>query len=97
MILGESEGTSENIVFKQTIQSIFELAVSPGVANKKFTPKMMITLSEIVGEEGMMEYTPDHMIKLQILTSEPEVIVRKIEGSQLFNFSGWGCSNSKSL
>jgi precorrin-3B C17-methyltransferase len=63
---------------KQDIQSIFELAVSPGVANKKFTAKQMMTLSEIVGEEGVMEYTQDHYIKLQILTSNPNEIVEKL-------------------
>ncbi|XJZ29061.1 precorrin-3B C(17)-methyltransferase [Bacillota bacterium Lsc_1132] len=78
-ILGESEELSKNLVVKQTIQSIFELAVSPGIANKKFTPKQMMTLSELVGEEGVMEYTPDHYIKLQILTSEPNEVVGKLK------------------
>jgi precorrin-3B C17-methyltransferase len=76
MILGENEGSSQMV--KQEFQSIFELAVSPGVANKKFTAKQMMTLSELVGEEGVMEYTPDHYIKLQILTSEPNEIVEKL-------------------
>lgn len=79
MLLGESEGFSQNLIVKQPIQSIFELAVSPGVANKKFTPKQMIVLSEIVGEEGAIEYTQDHYIKLQILTSDPSEIVKKLE------------------
>ncbi len=78
MILGTSNGFSQNLIVKQPIQSIFELAVSPGVANKKFTPKQMITLAEVVGEEGVMEYTPDHSIKLQILTSNPDEIVEKL-------------------
>jgi precorrin-3B C17-methyltransferase len=78
MILGTSKGFSQNLIVIQPIQSIFEIAVSPGVANKKFTPKQMMTLAEVVGEEGVMEYTPDHSIKLQILTSKPDEIIEKL-------------------
>ena len=60
------------------ITSIFELAVSPGIANKKFTPKQMMTLAEVVGDEGSMEYTPHHQIILRIPTSEPAIITKKL-------------------
>ena len=58
---------------------MFELAVSPGVANKQFTPKQMITLAEVVGEKGTMEYTPNHKIILKIPTMEPEIITEKLQ------------------
>lgn len=64
---------------QQKIESIFELAVSPGVANKFFTPQQMLTLAEVVGEEGTMEYTPDHQIHLKIPTTEPERITEKLQ------------------
>ncbi len=64
---------------QQKIESIFELAVSPGVANKFFTPQQMMTLAEVVGEEGTMEYTPDHQIHLKIPTTEPERITEKLQ------------------
>ncbi|CAM3791105.1 precorrin-3B C(17)-methyltransferase [Mesobacillus zeae] len=54
------------------IESIFELAVSPGVANKKFTPKQMILLAELAGDSGTIEYTPHHHILLKIPTGNPE-------------------------
>lgn len=57
----------------------FELAVSPGIANKKFTPKQMITLAEVAGEEGTMEYTPHHQILLRIPTNNPESVTMKLE------------------
>ncbi|MDQ0201164.1 precorrin-3B C(17)-methyltransferase [Neobacillus ginsengisoli] len=82
MILGDGAEFSQSLIAKQPIQSIFELAVSPGVANKKFTSKQMMTLSELVGEEGVMEYTQDHYIKLQILTSEPDDIVEKLTNAK---------------
>ncbi|GLC89264.1 precorrin-3B C(17)-methyltransferase [Lysinibacillus piscis] len=63
---------------QQKIESIFELAVSPGVANKFFTPQQMMTLAEVVGEAGTMEYTPEHQIHLKIPTTEPEVITEKL-------------------
>lgn len=61
------------------IVSIFELAVSPGVANKHFTPAQMITLAEVVGDEGTMEYTPHHQIYLKIPTADPETITEKLQ------------------
>ncbi|MGY4796313.1 precorrin-3B C(17)-methyltransferase [Lysinibacillus sp. FSL K6-0057] len=64
---------------QQKIESIFELAVSPGVANKFFTPQQMLTLAEVVGEEGTMEYTPDHQIHLKIPTTAPEQITEKLQ------------------
>ena len=60
---------------------MFELAVSPGVANKQFTPKQMITLAEVVGEKGTMEYTPNHKIILKIPTAEPEAITEKLQSA----------------
>lgn len=67
-----------NMTVSNPVVSIFELAVSPGVANKKFTPEQMMTLAEVVGSEGTMEYTPHHQIYLKIPTSSPEVITEKL-------------------
>ncbi|WP_066048944.1 precorrin-3B C(17)-methyltransferase [Robertmurraya korlensis] len=77
LILGENTKQTEYI--QQPIQSIFEVSVSPGVANKKFTPKQMMTLAEIVGEDGSMEYTQDHHIKLQVPTTNPDQVVAELE------------------
>lgn len=66
---------------QQKIESVFELAVSPGVANKQFTSKQMMTLAEVVGEKGTMEYTPNHKIVLKIPTIEPEVITKKLQSA----------------
>ncbi|WCK56469.1 precorrin-3B C(17)-methyltransferase [Aneurinibacillus sp. Ricciae_BoGa-3] len=60
------------------VESIFELAVSPGVANKKFTPDQLILLAEIAGEKGSIEYTPHHQIVLRIPSSQPEAISRRL-------------------
>ncbi|MCR8631366.1 precorrin-3B C(17)-methyltransferase [Paenibacillus radicis (ex Xue et al. 2023)] len=65
-------------LFRQ--QSIFELAVSPGVADKKFTAKQMITLADVVGEKGSMEYTPHHQMILRIPTENPEEITARLRG-----------------
>lgn len=81
-ILGESVGVSESSFIQQPMQSIFELAVSPGVANKKFTPKQMMTLAEVVGEDGNMEYTRDHQIKLQVPTANPDEVIEKLRAAQ---------------
>ncbi|WP_332630557.1 precorrin-3B C(17)-methyltransferase [Halalkalibacter flavus] len=62
------------------VVSIFELAVSPGVVNKQFTPKQMVTLAEVVGE-GTMEYTTHHQIHLRIPTTSPENITEKLKSA----------------
>ena len=78
-VTGQSSGQQATSIVQQKIESIFELAVSPGVANKQFTPKQMITLAEVVGERGTMEYTPDHKIILKIPTLKPEAITEKLQ------------------
>lgn len=61
------------------VVSVFELAVSPGIVNKQFSPKQMITLAEVVGDDGKMEYTPHHQIHLRIPTAQPEIITGKLK------------------
>lgn len=63
----------------QDFEEIFELAVSPGVANKKFTSEQMMTLAKVVGEKGTMEYTPNHQIVLKVPTSTPDDIISKLK------------------
>jgi cobalt-factor III methyltransferase len=65
------------------VESIFELAVSPGVANKKFTPEQMMVLAEVTGQKGTMEYTPHHQIILRIPTANPDEITRKLRSVNL--------------
>ncbi|MCS7463727.1 precorrin-3B C(17)-methyltransferase [Paenibacillus doosanensis] len=63
-------------LFRQ--QSIFELAVSPGVAEKRFTAKQMITLADVVGEKGSMEYTPHHQLIVRVPTDNPDEITSRL-------------------
>ncbi|MBZ5750003.1 precorrin-3B C(17)-methyltransferase [Metabacillus rhizolycopersici] len=74
----KTQQSQQNIQVSHPITSIFELAVSPGIANKKFTSEQMITLAEVVGSEGTIEYTPHHQIYLKIPTNKPEVITKKL-------------------
>jgi precorrin-3B C17-methyltransferase len=63
-------------LFRQ--QSIFELAVSPGVANKNFTAKQMLTLAAVIGDKGTMEYTPHHQLIVRVPTDNPEEITERL-------------------
>lgn len=81
--LSRVTGQQVTPLVQQKIEEIFELAVSPGVANKQFTPQQMIALAEVVGEKGTMEYTPNHKIILKIPTVEPKVITEKLQSSGL--------------
>ncbi|MEW5550899.1 precorrin-3B C(17)-methyltransferase [Peribacillus frigoritolerans] len=80
-VKGQAVQQSIKPVVQQKMESVFELAVSPGVANKQFTPKQMMTLAEVVGEKGTMEYTPNHKIVLKIPTTDPEVITGKLQSA----------------
>ncbi|MHB1682523.1 MAG: precorrin-3B C(17)-methyltransferase [Bacilli bacterium] len=56
------------------VRAVFEVAVSPGVANKKFTPAQLIILAELAGDEGELEYTTAHQLILRSLTAAPEQV-----------------------
>lgn len=51
-------------------RTVLEIAVSPGVANKAFTPQQLLVLAETVGERGELLYTPDHCVVLRL----PDVV-----------------------
>lgn len=57
---------------------VFEAAVSPGVANKKMTPGQLLTLAQIAGEQGELEYTPHHYLILRIPTNDPNSITERL-------------------
>jgi precorrin-3B C17-methyltransferase len=59
-------------------ESIFEFAVSPGVANKRFTSEQMLVLAEVAGEQGVIEYTPHHQLIMRVPTAEPQVITERL-------------------
>lgn len=77
-VTGQQVETQTTFV-QQEMESIFELAVSPGVANKRFTPKQMMTLADVVGDKGTMEYTPNHNILLKIPTTKPDFITARLQ------------------
>jgi cobalt-factor III methyltransferase len=81
MVNGENVESSQTVQPQPDIQAIFELAVSPGVANKKFSAAQILLLAEVVGEKGVMEYTQDHQLKLQIPTANPDEIINKLSES----------------
>lgn len=77
LVTGKEEQTTfEKVTVK--MESIFELAVSPGLVSKKFTPVQLTTIAEIAGEKGSIEYTPDHQIRLEVPTAEPEKVTKRL-------------------
>jgi precorrin-3B C17-methyltransferase len=63
--------------FKQ--ESIFEFAVSPGLANKKFTAKQMSLLAEVIGDKGDIEYTPHHQLIVRVSVADPVQITDRLK------------------
>ncbi|KIL38646.1 cobalt-precorrin-3B C(17)-methyltransferase [Gordoniibacillus kamchatkensis] len=57
---------------------IFEVAVSPGVANKKMSPAQLLTLAQIAGEQGELEYTPHHYMILRVPTGDPSGVTERL-------------------
>ena len=78
------EPINSDFLVQQEIESIFEFAVSPGVANKMITPKQMMVIAEVVGENGTFEYTPDHRFNVKIPTENPKAIVEKLKETGLY-------------
>ncbi|MCC3379354.1 precorrin-3B C(17)-methyltransferase [Paenibacillus farraposensis] len=63
--------------------ALFEVGVSPGVGNKKFTARQMALLAEIAGDDGELEYTPDHQIVLRVPCADPEELVGRLRDERL--------------
>jgi len=78
MVIKPEASASQQHFFAPKQESIFELAVSPGVANKKFTAKQMLLLAEIAGDRGEIEYTPHHQIILRVPTSRPDEVTARL-------------------
>lgn len=57
---------------------ILEVAVSSGVAEKRWTPAQMAALASVVGDKGEITYTPDHQMVLRIPTNDPDTVVRRL-------------------
>ncbi|MWC30624.1 precorrin-3B C(17)-methyltransferase [Paenibacillus sp. MMS18-CY102] len=70
----------------RTTTSIFELAVSPGIANKKFSALQMMQIAELVGESGEIEYTPHHQIIIRVETEDPSSVVSWLKAENLLVF-----------
>lgn len=75
------EKTGGPVPFQQ-VESIFEVAVSPGLVNKKFTSAQLMVLAEVAGDNGVLHYTQDHHIKLEVPTQNPKEIIEKLEEAQ---------------
>ncbi|NEU24945.1 precorrin-3B C(17)-methyltransferase [Paenibacillus polymyxa] len=58
--------------------ALFEVGVSPGVGNKKFTARQMALLADVAGDDGELEYTPDHQIVLRVPCTDPEELVGRL-------------------
>ncbi|GMA63439.1 precorrin-3B C(17)-methyltransferase [Alicyclobacillus fastidiosus] len=63
--------------------AIFEVAVSPGVANKKFTSAQLVLLAQLAGEGGELEYTTAHQLILRTMTTEAEEVVATLREHHL--------------
>ncbi|OCA85196.1 precorrin-3B C(17)-methyltransferase [Pseudobacillus wudalianchiensis] len=76
---GQEKQEASRPLFKQKIESIFEVAVSPGVANKMFSAEQLLVLSKAAGEKGSIEYTPHHQVILRVPTEDPELITASLQ------------------
>jgi precorrin-3B C17-methyltransferase len=72
----QTSSVSCSLPYKQ--EAIFEFAVSPGLANKKFTAKQMAVLADVVGEQGEIEYTPHHQLIVRVSVANPDLITSRL-------------------
>ncbi|NEW06189.1 precorrin-3B C(17)-methyltransferase [Paenibacillus sp. SYP-B3998] len=59
-------------------RSIFEFAVSPGIANKKLSAVQLCALGEIIGDRGDIEYSPHHQLIVRVQTEDPGLITSQL-------------------
>ncbi|AGT32127.1 cobalt-precorrin-3B C(17)-methyltransferase [Geobacillus genomosp. 3] len=64
---------------RKTTSVLLEAAVSPGVANKQFTPEQLIVIAEVAGTDGKITYTPDHYIQIERLTEDPDGLIARLK------------------
>ncbi|WP_018132727.1 precorrin-3B C(17)-methyltransferase [Effusibacillus pohliae] len=57
---------------------VLEIAVSPGVANKQFTPTQLTGIAELLGEHGTITYTPSHEMILKIPGGDPHLVSQRL-------------------
>ncbi|MGG3801308.1 precorrin-3B C(17)-methyltransferase [Metabacillus fastidiosus] len=79
----QTKNETKTTYVKQEVESIFELGVSPGIASKRFTPRQLMVMAEVVGEKGRIDYTRDHQINLQVYTSNPNEITERLRAEGL--------------
>ncbi|MFC5649253.1 precorrin-3B C(17)-methyltransferase [Paenibacillus solisilvae] len=87
LVSGESNVQMQVPEVRRKTPSIFEVGVSPGIANKKFTAKQMGLLAELAGDEGELEYTTQHQVLLRVPTDDAETIVTRLKEHHLLVFA----------
>jgi cobalt-factor III methyltransferase len=78
--LGKASVSPEKSVGRY-VSSLFEVALSPGIANKKFTAAQMRYLAELAEGGAELEYTPHHSIILRIPVEDPEEIIQGLRAN----------------
>ncbi|MGA8942787.1 MAG: precorrin-3B C(17)-methyltransferase [Thermoactinomyces sp.] len=63
--------------------ALVELAVSPGVVNKKLAARQLALLAEIAGDKGEVEYTPHHYVILRVPADQSEQAAERLREARL--------------
>lgn len=83
LLNGEESGGKRDVelepesLFRQ--ETVFEFALSPGLANKKFSAAQMQLIGEVIGDKGEIEYTPDHQMKVTMKTGDAAQVTAELE------------------
>jgi precorrin-3B C17-methyltransferase len=80
LLLGKASQSPE-AVSQSFPKAVFEVALSPGVANKKFTSAQMRYLADLVEDDGELEYTPNHYIILRKPTTDPSQMIERLRAN----------------
>jgi len=75
----QAAGGAATVPAQSRQATIFEVAVSPGVANKRITTEQLLLLAEIAGDTGSVEYTPAHQLILRARTVNGAALVERLE------------------
>ncbi len=82
-ISGTGEASNEAVSLSSDRVDWLEVGVSPGVANKRFSPQQMRLLAEWSENGGELLYTPEHQIILRLPNVVPDEVAAALKQAGL--------------
>ncbi len=67
-------------------KALFQVAVAPGIANKRFTTEQLVCLADLAKDQGEVHYTTDHQMELRLQTDDSQSVVDRLLAAGFYVF-----------